>query len=1528
MKRQRSLVLSMGIRALAAGLAAALALAAQAAPAIKAGRLGSPHLQLSDSYSLSFSAPKAAGTARALSMGSADFDNDGFPDLVSAYASDKGGLISLHGGNEQAWSPTLPASQALVRSGVFPPGFKNTPTVFGVAVAPDLLALGDFDRDGNVDLAFARRGDSTLYFLPGTGAGFASAHAIALGAGIDALASGQIDLPDGMTDLAVAVSNAASASLLSFADRQEGINAKPDRTALAAPADALAIGNLDSSPMGDVAILSNGKLAILHGRNPRLAVPSFNRLEALSFEFAIQAFALGNFIWDRSGNAELALLKDDGSVQIAARGTLDTRSFSIEEVRALRRSQVSAKSSSVNYWQPGRDSAWAIKESTAPQMSKASALRAPILLGAQLAGQNADDLLVVDARAQTIKVLTKEVTARKSYAVVTSSAPVAVLSLQTSAFVRPSLIVLSEGSDAPSIAPSVAKATFGVSKTADTNDGACNSDCSLREAISAANAAAGADTVTIPAGTYTLAIANGGGTNEDNNATGDLDINGPTTLTGAGAASTIIQAGTTNANGIDKVLAFNPFCTTAVTSSLANVTVRFGRNTQPPTAPDFSYTGGGLDVCNISAGGFAMTNTTVSDNNATTGYGGGINFDSVAPANGAFSITGAAVTNNRTSSAASVIKNGGGINLFADQHTVNITNTVISGNTSALEGGGIYARHTNSGAVTISGSTISANVAASRGGGITDNQLGVASLVIQNDSVIQNNISQGTAASTASRGGGIFFSPQAGTTTSTVRETTITGNQAVTGTDQFGGGMAAISGQISAQFNRVTGNTAGTASGFHNAGATVTGLRNWWGCNAGPASAPCNRSTNVSGTLTTSPHLILRHVASPATIFVTQTSTLTADFLRDSGGGVIAPTDLDALIGTSIVFNGNVLGGLSAAQTAIQANGTATATFTGTGAGAGGANSVVDAHTETAAITINRFNSSTTITSDLPDPSLVGAAVPVNFTVTPVAPGVAAPTGNVIVTISGGSETCTGTVASGTCSITLTSAGARTLTANYVGDTSYNPSSDTEAHQALVPPVLSINDVTLFEGNGGTVNATFTVSLTPAPVAGAVTFNIATANGTAIAPADYVAQTLTAQSIPIGISTYTFTVAVNGDTTVEPNETFNVNVSSVTGATVGDGSGLGTINNDDVLAASITVLPASTLEDGPGNLTYTVTLDQAPVVATTVNITTGGTASSPVDYTGAVSNVSFGIGVSTQTIVIDPVVDAITEGDETVILTVAAGIGYSVGSPVSATGTITNDDTAGITLTQSGSTTDVTEGGATDTYTLVLTSQPTSDVSVALNPGTQVTVATSPVVFTTGNWNVARIVTVTAVDDAAVEGTHTGTISHLITSSDASYNDFAVADVTANITDNDLIPANLAVTMTASRATQEPGQAVSYLVDVANLTVGNNVNTAGFDFNAPADLVGLSWICVADPGATCPPSGSGVPSHNIALNGGTGVTYNITGNVGAAVPIGTVIATTASVSIVAPYTDPVPANNTANATLTVLPEQIFVHGFE
>jgi predicted extracellular nuclease len=117
---------------------------------------------------------------------------------------------------------------------------------------------------------------------------------------------------------------------------------------------------------------------------------------------------------------------------------------------------------------------------------------------------------------------------------------------------------------------------------------------------------------------------------------------------------------------------------------------------------------------------------------------------------------------------------------------------------------------------------------------------------------------------------------------------------------------------------------------------------------------------------------------------------------------------------------------------------------------------------------------------------------------------------------------------------------------------------------------ISINDVSANEGNGGTTTFNFTVSLSTAAPDGGVTFDIATADSTATtADNDYVAKSLTGQSIAAGSSTYTFDVTVNGDATAEPNESFFVNVTNVVGAAAADGQGIGTITNDDVAVTPI-----------------------------------------------------------------------------------------------------------------------------------------------------------------------------------------------------------------------------------------------------------------------------------------------------------------------------------------------------------------------
>ena len=110
-------------------------------------------------------------------------------------------------------------------------------------------------------------------------------------------------------------------------------------------------------------------------------------------------------------------------------------------------------------------------------------------------------------------------------------------------------------------------------------------------------------------------------------------------------------------------------------------------------------------------------------------------------------------------------------------------------------------------------------------------------------------------------------------------------------------------------------------------------------------------------------------------------------------------------------------------------------------------------------------------------------------------------------------------------------------------------------------PTLSISDVTLAEGNTGTTNATFTVTLS-ASSAQQVTVAYATANGTATAGSDYTAKSGTLTFAP-GVTTQPIAVAVTGDTAIEANETFFVNLTTPVNATIADSQGVGTITNDD-----------------------------------------------------------------------------------------------------------------------------------------------------------------------------------------------------------------------------------------------------------------------------------------------------------------------------------------------------------------------------
>ena len=121
------------------------------------------------------------------------------------------------------------------------------------------------------------------------------------------------------------------------------------------------------------------------------------------------------------------------------------------------------------------------------------------------------------------------------------------------------------------------------------------------------------------------------------------------------------------------------------------------------------------------------------------------------------------------------------------------------------------------------------------------------------------------------------------------------------------------------------------------------------------------------------------------------------------------------------------------------------------------------------------------------------------------------------------------------------------------------------------------------------------------------------------------------------------------------------------------------------------------------------------------------------------------------------------------------------------TASITDNDVAGAVI--SGSIDTLTEGGIAAAADIVLTSEPTADVTVTLNGGSQVTATPSTLVFTPANWATPQAFTVAAIDDALVEGSpHAGTLLVTGTSSDPSYGGLLLTSTSIAITDNDVAP--------------------------------------------------------------------------------------------------------------------------------------------
>ncbi|MCO4292163.1 gliding motility-associated C-terminal domain-containing protein [Solitalea sp. MAHUQ-68] len=309
-------------------------------------------------------------------------------------------------------------------------------------------------------------------------------------------------------------------------------------------------------------------------------------------------------------------------------------------------------------------------------------------------------------------------------------------------------------------------------------------------------------------------------------------------------------------------------------------------------------------------------------------------------------------------------------------------------------------------------------------------------------------------------------------------------------------------------------------------------------------------------------------------------------------------------------------------------------------------------------------------------------------------------------------------------------------------------------------PAFRIDDVTVTEGNSGTVDAIFTISLSKA-AEGTITVDWATQDNGAISPSDYTSGSGTL-TFAAGETSKTVTVVVNGDETVEGNESFLVNLSNATsGATIADGQGIGQISNDDETLPALTINNVIVAEGNAGtvNAEFTVKMDKAAEGTITVDwATQDNSAISPSDYTSGNGTLSFAAGETSKTITIEVNGDVTVESDEVFhvnLSNVSAGATISDGQGA---GTITNDDEAPPSLSIDD--VSVTEGNSgTSTATLTVTMNKVAAEAVTVKWATQDNGAVSPADYASGNGTLtfaagetSKTIDLTINGDVTVEG--------------------------------------------------------------------------------------------------------------------------------------------------------------------------------
>ncbi len=475
-----------------------------------------------------------------LAMASSDLDEDGVPDLVSGYAAPNGGMLTLHLGNVDAIYPKSPeAQQRKARAEFIDQPFLSPARAFETPRPDDFIGCGDFDADGHWDVVTAARQDNALYLLPGDGHGnFAAARRIELPGRVTALATGEVNRADGLTDVVVGIVAANGPKALVFESPEGALRGKAEEFDLPAEGTAIAIGNLDEEYTMDIVVTAGSELVVIYGRDHKLSLDEQRqgevpeaRISQRSFPFALKGMAIGDFKGDHKTG--LSLLTSEGSVHL----------LTASEAKTKKKKQ----SAGVESWKD-------------EVLASGVGAQATQMVCARVSGIPSDDLVIVDPASRELHLIAggKDSSAQASslqpVSLDVESEPVAVLPMRLKSHALSDLVVLRSGTITPSSVVHIA-AAFPVINTNDSGAG------SLRQAIINANGNAGLDMITFAIGSgpqtitplsilpnITDAVVIDGTTQPGFAGAPIIELNGSSA--GAGASGLVISAGNSTVRGL------------------------------------------------------------------------------------------------------------------------------------------------------------------------------------------------------------------------------------------------------------------------------------------------------------------------------------------------------------------------------------------------------------------------------------------------------------------------------------------------------------------------------------------------------------------------------------------------------------------------------------------------------------------------------------------------------------------------------------------------------------------------------------------------------------------------------------------------------------------------------------------------------------------------------------------------------------------------------------------------------------------